>query len=637
MTTKMQSGAKAAITPIPSFTPLRSSGLLQCKCACGGTPCVTGECEKCRKKRLQPKVAQPSTFNHEHSEVPPIVHEVLDSTGQPLDTATRAFMESRLGYDFSRVRVHGDAEAAESARAVSALAYTVGPHIVFDAGRYAPRTHAGSKLLAHELTHVIQQSGSVAFDLPITISDPADPSEQEAERTGDRVLSEAPLIVRQQAHCTNLQVARQEVKKLEHVTQNIAELASKAAYEAIFKILNGYPMTNMLEAMAEMDRQGTLDDLIAHSAAATEFNKPRLEVAMDAVKLRYRHLAATKKEMQALKERMQAMELPNDQQEVLLGFLGTTTAAATSAAATAVADAGVGSFKTKKYELSQAEVTVVKAEEAKGVKEIKEAPAYYANKILEKAGFKRPDDWFSNFTTTTFLGQSVGEIHTELAAHLMGVERKLVATHGGDQQDPAVAGKKLGLNEAIGGARHAPTGTAFSMHLFGLAIDVNYTSNPWVDANANKVFERAGLLVHGQKMQFKAGMSYADLSALDKTVETYFSYLDNTDALKTQLAASGQSQATFWTGKSAEDAQRQIQQDLDFCAAKWERTGAKDVIKKGGFLSLPEDLVKGMELDWGASYGDIMHFDMRNKGSGAKIQSAIQQYKTEKQAEAKKT
>jgi hypothetical protein len=173
------------------------------------------------------------------------------------------------------------------------------------------------------------------------------------------------------------------------------------------------------------------------------------------------------------------------------------------------------------------------------------------------------------------------------------------------------------------------------MHLFGLAVDVNYTSNPWVGTSANKVFERAGLLVHGQKMQFKAGMSYGDLSALDKTMETYFSYLDDTEALRTQLEASGQ--ANFWTGKSAEDAQKQIEQDLDFCAAKWERTGAKGVIKKGGFLSLPEDLVNAMDLDWGASYGDIMHFDMRNKGSGAKIQSAIQQYKGEKKAEAEKT
>jgi hypothetical protein len=541
-------------------------------------------------------------------------------------------MESRFGHDFSRVRIHIDDRAAASALALHAQAYTIGSNVIFGSGQHAPATAAGKRLLAHELAHTIQY-GHPTHKPPAAVTQAGDTAEQEALRAADAALNGRPFSVVAPA---SGQVARQAGKQVEPVAQNIAELVRKAAYKPIFKMLNGYSMKSMLEAMGEMDRQGTLDKLIAHSAEAAGFNKPRLEVAMDAAKLRHRHLAATKTEVQALKERMKAMKLPNDQQEALLGYVGATAAGAAPAPASSAAAAGggVGSFKTKRYELSQAEVTVVKGEEAKGVREIKEAPAYYANKILEKAGLD-PDAWFSKFTTITFLGRPVGEIHTDLAAHMQGVEKKLAATHGGAQQDPAVAGENLGLNEAIGGARHAPTGTAFSMHLFGLAVDVNYTSNPWVGTSANKVFERAGLLVHGQKMQFKAGMSYGDLSALDKTMETYFSYLDDTEALRTQLEASGQ--ANFWTGKSAEDAQKQIEQDLDFCAAKWERTGAKGVIKKGGFLSLPEDLVNAMDLDWGASYGDIMHFDMRNKGSGAKIQSAIQQYKGEKKAEAEKT
>ncbi len=90
-------------------------------------------------------------------EAPPIIYEVLQSTGQPLDPATRAFMEPRFGHDFSQVRIHADATAAESARAVSALAYTVGHDIAFDVARYSPRTLEGRCLLAHELTHVVQQ------------------------------------------------------------------------------------------------------------------------------------------------------------------------------------------------------------------------------------------------------------------------------------------------------------------------------------------------------------------------------------------------------------------------------------------------------------------------------------------------
>ena len=89
--------------------------------------------------------------------IPPIVHDVLRASGQPLDTATRAFMEPRFGQDFSRVRVHTDARAAESARAVNALAYTVGRDVVFGAGQYAPGTPEGHRLIAHELAHVMQQ------------------------------------------------------------------------------------------------------------------------------------------------------------------------------------------------------------------------------------------------------------------------------------------------------------------------------------------------------------------------------------------------------------------------------------------------------------------------------------------------
>jgi len=85
---------------------------------------------------------------------PPIVNDVLSSSGQPLDTATRAFFEPRFSRDFSQVRVHTGEKAAESARAVNALAYTVGNHMVFS----ADQRH--DKLLAHELVHVMQQTGA---------------------------------------------------------------------------------------------------------------------------------------------------------------------------------------------------------------------------------------------------------------------------------------------------------------------------------------------------------------------------------------------------------------------------------------------------------------------------------------------
>lgn len=98
-----------------------------------------------------------ATKQTEPTSVPPIVHDVLRSPGQPLDPGTRAFMESRFGHDFSQVQVHTDAMAAESARAMNSLAYTVGSNIVFNTGEYKPYARAGEKLLAHELTHTVQQ------------------------------------------------------------------------------------------------------------------------------------------------------------------------------------------------------------------------------------------------------------------------------------------------------------------------------------------------------------------------------------------------------------------------------------------------------------------------------------------------
>jgi hypothetical protein len=88
--------------------------------------------------------------------------QAIRGGGQPLPKSERAFFEPRFGYDFSRVRVHSDAQAAEAARAVNARAFTLGLDVVFGAGQYAPWTTEGQRLLAHELTHVVQQSRGVA-------------------------------------------------------------------------------------------------------------------------------------------------------------------------------------------------------------------------------------------------------------------------------------------------------------------------------------------------------------------------------------------------------------------------------------------------------------------------------------------
>lgn len=93
---------------------------------------------------------------------PAIVHDGIRSAGEPLDAETRGFMESRFGRGFGGVRVHTGPEAASAADSVSALAFTLGHNVVFAGGQYSPHTTAGRHLLAHELTHVVQQTRAPA-------------------------------------------------------------------------------------------------------------------------------------------------------------------------------------------------------------------------------------------------------------------------------------------------------------------------------------------------------------------------------------------------------------------------------------------------------------------------------------------
>jgi hypothetical protein len=117
------------------------------------------------------------------SAVPRSVREVLRSAGEPLDAATRAYMEPRFGHDFSEVRVHADARAAEAASSIDARAFTSGRSIVFGDGEYAAQTQPGRQLLAHELTHVVQQGAGNWRS-----GQEHDAYEQNANATAERVV-----------------------------------------------------------------------------------------------------------------------------------------------------------------------------------------------------------------------------------------------------------------------------------------------------------------------------------------------------------------------------------------------------------------------------------------------------------------
>lgn len=171
----------AIATTHPQSSPpsLATSGLLQRARGRKGWP-QDGAAADVSRKREDPTQVNASKVDAIVG-VPRIVRDVVDSPGRPLDSSSRTLMEARFGRDFSRVRVHADARAAESAKAVDATAYTVGGTIVFGAGRYAPSTAIGQRLLAHELAHVVQQ-GVAAVDRPLGIAPPGTALEKQADR-----------------------------------------------------------------------------------------------------------------------------------------------------------------------------------------------------------------------------------------------------------------------------------------------------------------------------------------------------------------------------------------------------------------------------------------------------------------------
>jgi hypothetical protein len=143
----------------PTLTP-GAFGLRR-KCVCGKNSIAGGECDECARKRLQRKEA-PGISTASPITAPPSVDRALARRGAPLPPALQQDMSDRFGHDFSRVRVHSDEAAQQSARDVNALAYTVGQNIVFGTGQFAPTTAEGRRLLAHELVHTLQNEPHVA-------------------------------------------------------------------------------------------------------------------------------------------------------------------------------------------------------------------------------------------------------------------------------------------------------------------------------------------------------------------------------------------------------------------------------------------------------------------------------------------
>lgn len=189
---------RTAIQPAVKASAPLAHATLQRKCACGSHTMGASTCTSCdtKKRPLQAKLrigASDDPFEHEADRIseqvlaaapgmatpriqrltagpapasdgaPDSVDRVLAGPGRALEDPLRRDMEQRFRHDFSRVRVHADGAAARSASDIGARAYTAGHQLVFGAGQFAPSTREGRRLIAHELTHVVQQSGTAGL------------------------------------------------------------------------------------------------------------------------------------------------------------------------------------------------------------------------------------------------------------------------------------------------------------------------------------------------------------------------------------------------------------------------------------------------------------------------------------------
>jgi hypothetical protein len=328
---------------------------------------------------------------------------------------------------------------------------------------------------------------------------------------------------------------------------------------------------------------------------------------------------------------------------------------ATTPTSSACATTASGGFALEHYEMSSTPYPI-------GRGSIKKPPKESTAAILRAAG-EDPEQWYNSFTSgVTFLGVSVRDpIHVLLAQHLQTVERDLANRHG--DGDPAKAGRVLGVTEEIIGSRTYPTSAKISMHMFGLALDINYTANPFVGSSSNDIFVRAGLLASGHEVRWQAGdpaekrRTFERLRTISEALTNYFNLLDLTDAQLTATLA-GASDTLWrdqdgrerrWRGMTAADARRQIQHDLNSqpvtapdphhphhtivtdpggVGPRWNRDtpGRLRTIRATGVSDLKIDLILGMDMDWGAWYGDNMHFDLRNTPCGSNILAQIVRY-----------
>ena len=310
----------------------------------------------------------------------------------------------------------------------------------------------------------------------------------------------------------------------------------------------------------------------------------------------------------------------------------------------------VGLFKSK------IKVASAGSKKNKTYVEIQESPSVFLRDIVRNARAKalkdnkndiaaklNPDNWFKGFRRNfTFLGRPLKDgqfVHIEFAKMLKSAKREFMKIIG--SSDAKKTGDILLNNstEGISGSRKTSSTATFSMHMFGLAVDVNYRGNPYIESKndieaLNNTLKNAALLMNTEILiyeKFKKG-KYKDrfdyVQAMDAVLEDYFKLLDNSADLERNLQNT---KSSVWRGMSPAKAKEKIQKNLNDLAGFLSRGKMVDYFKKHAIMDFDKRFVAGMEamkFDWGGHYGDMMHFDMRKTGVGYYIDKARREYGT---------
>ena len=236
-------------------------------------------------------------------------------------------------------------------------------------------------------------------------------------------------------------------------------------------------------------------------------------------------------------------------------------------------------------------------------------PAEFMVEILRRAKVPDPDHFFDKFVRgVTFLGRPINApIHQRLAEHLRDVERELADQHGGPDKDPKVAGDALGLSDQPhAGARQASGTAAISMHMFGLAIDVNHYRNPYLQAKGGMPvaeFRSIAQLMQGKDgaiglgaSEEDAGVKFKRLQAHNQMVVDYFALAD--PAKEKELEDKLAKAAGPWKKRDVKQARKQIEADLASLGSTRRAGSDLEMLRKHGYLQLREEVVRGMKMNW---------------------------------------